>query len=71
MVSRAFLFSVDLEDTRLQLADGGRYRERVPAMTDRFLDYLGRSGGRATFFVVGNVARQYPELVRRTADRGH
>lgn len=35
------------------------------------LDLLGESGARATFFVVGDVARRHPELVKRIADAGH
>jgi len=67
----SFLFSVDLEDVRSLLADGERYRERVPQNVDTYLDFLARHGTSATFFTVGDVARRYPELIARIADAGH
>jgi peptidoglycan-N-acetylglucosamine deacetylase len=39
--------------------------------TPRVLEVLARHGARGTFFVVGEAARQHPELVRRMADDGH
>lgn len=66
-----FLFSVDLEDVRSFIDNGSRYAERVPAMTRKILDFLEAHGSRTTFFVVGDVVRRYPELVREIADRGH
>jgi polysaccharide deacetylase family protein (PEP-CTERM system associated) len=41
----------------------------VVATTHGVLDMLGEAGVRATFFVVGNVAGTYPELVREVARR--
>lgn len=66
-----YLFGVDLEDVRLRVPRGARYADRVPAMTERYLDFLARHGARGTFFVVGDVARAHPELVRRIAGAGH
>lgn len=42
-----------------------------PEHTPRLLDRLAEFGARGTFFVVGERAEQYPELVRRIADEGH
>ncbi len=42
-----------------------------PEHTPRLLDVLGRHGIAATFFVVGQQAERYPELVRRLAAEGH
>lgn len=39
--------------------------------TDILLDGLRDRGASATFFVVGEQARRYPELVRRMAAEGH
>jgi peptidoglycan-N-acetylglucosamine deacetylase len=39
--------------------------------TAAILDVLRRYGVHATFFVVGQAARRYPELVRRMVDEGH
>lgn len=44
---------------------------RVEANTDRILALLAEGGATATFFVVGWVALQRPELIRRIADAGH
>src|SRR5258706_4461436 len=37
----------------------------------RLLDLLAAEGVRATFFTTGDVARRYPEVVRRIVDGGH
>jgi peptidoglycan/xylan/chitin deacetylase (PgdA/CDA1 family) len=42
-----------------------------PVYTPRLLDMLQEKGVKATFFVVGKRADQYPEIVRRTWDEGH
>ncbi len=43
----------------------------VVSATHRLLDMLDEAGIRATFFVVGNVADTFPELVREVVRRGH
>ncbi len=45
--------------------------KRVHVGTDRILDLLAGTASKATFFVLGWVARQSPALVRRIADAGH
>jgi len=42
-----------------------------PTMTPKLLDLLDRHKARATFFVIGQYARQHPDLLRETAARGH
>jgi polysaccharide deacetylase family protein (PEP-CTERM system associated) len=44
---------------------------RYPALTRQLLDFLEAGGGRGTFFVLDEVARQTPGLVREIAARGH
>jgi polysaccharide deacetylase family protein (PEP-CTERM system associated) len=66
-----FLFSVDVEDPRLDLADGERLPARVPALVGSYLDFLRRHEAKGTFFVVGEVARRHPHVVRRIAAEGH
>ena len=39
--------------------------------TPRVLDVLKRYGVQATFFVVGQSAEQYPEIVQRIVSEGH
>jgi polysaccharide deacetylase family protein (PEP-CTERM system associated) len=67
----SYLFSVDVEDPRLELADGERRPARVPALIDLYLDFLRRRDARGTFFVVGEVARLHPETIRQIAAEGH
>ena len=44
---------------------------RVAANTERLLELLDNEGVKATFFIVGWVAQQNPELVKRIAAEGH
>jgi polysaccharide deacetylase family protein (PEP-CTERM system associated) len=66
-----FLFSVDLEDIRQLVPHGTRLRDRVEITTRPLLDLLRRHGGVGTFFVTGDVAHRYPELVAEIAADGH
>lgn len=43
----------------------------IPEVTPWVLDVLDHYGVRATFFMVGDNARRYPELVREVMARGH
>ncbi|HXF94552.1 MAG TPA: XrtA system polysaccharide deacetylase [Gemmatimonadales bacterium] len=51
--------------------DWERWPSRVEPVTAALLDLLDEAGVRATFFVLGWVARRHPRLVRAIADRGH
>ncbi len=42
-----------------------------PIFTPRVLDVLEAGDARGTFFMVGQAARQHPELVRRVSQEGH
>lgn len=44
---------------------------RVEARTQDLLDLFDRKGAKATFFTLGNVAREYPRLIRDIVARGH
>ena len=44
---------------------------RVEQSTNRLLDLFGRKGVRATFFVLGWVAKRSPELIKRIHAAGH
>ena len=48
-----------------------RFEPRLHANTDRVLALLDEHNARATFFVLGWIARRFPEVVRRVADAGH
>jgi len=47
------------------------YAQRMDEATRWLLDVLGDRGIKATFFVVGEIAKSFPSLVRRMADDGH
>jgi peptidoglycan-N-acetylglucosamine deacetylase len=57
----------DLEDNRRSSTQ----EERFVAMSNRFLDFVEERGIAATVFVVGEIARSHPQLVRRVAEGGH
>lgn len=73
------LFTVDVEEyfhaaaLERAVARTGRARleRRVLASTERLLELLEAHGARGTFFVLGEVARETPEVVRRIAAAGH
>lgn len=67
----SLLLSVDLEDVRDWVEDGHRCREAVPENTERYLHHFQKWGVKATFFVVGEVARRYPRLIGDIVDAGH
>lgn len=47
------------------------FPSRVVPSTERILTLLDESSSRATFFILGWVARRHPDLVRRIAEAGH
>ena len=60
-------FTFDLEDHRSDL----KYEKRYPQITRNVLEFLRQSEIRGTFFVVGEVAEDEPELLRDIAAEGH
>jgi polysaccharide deacetylase family protein (PEP-CTERM system associated) len=72
-------FTVDVEDyfqvegfaNAIDRSSWDGFRTRVGANTSSLLEMLARHGVRATFFVLGWVARKHPEIVRQIAASGH
>lgn len=64
---RAVLFGQCTEPTIALTFDDGPH----PLYTPLILDLLKREGIKATFFIVGVDAREFPELLRRIAVDGH
>jgi len=71
-------FTVDLEDWYHGLTSTNRRPEmwsqcesRVVQNTGRLLGLLAEHNVKATFFVLGKVAEQYPDLIRSIAAQGH
>jgi polysaccharide deacetylase family protein (PEP-CTERM system associated) len=67
----SLLLSVDLEDVRDWVKNGAGYRAAVPDNTRQYLVQFKEWGVRATFFVVGEVARRYPQLIGEIVAAGH
>jgi polysaccharide deacetylase family protein (PEP-CTERM system associated) len=70
--------TIDLEDWYQGLTSTSRQRDRWPtfenrvvANTERLLNLFEQAGIKATFFVLGYLANQYPDLIRRVMDQGH
>ena len=62
------IYGVRTEDPVVSLTfDDGPDEDETP----RLLDALAEHGAQATFFVLGERARRYPDLVRRIRSAGH
>ncbi len=77
--SRRHLLTIALEDyfqlgafnQLIQRGEWYRFEPRLERNTRRVLDLLDETGQQATFFVLGWVAEQMPELIAEVAARGH
>src|SRR3954462_15881794 len=79
-MSLANIASFDVEEHhRIEAAVGlsvsaelkADYAARMEASTRRLLDQLAGAKALATFYVVGEIARTHPKLVRDIHDAGH
>jgi polysaccharide deacetylase family protein (PEP-CTERM system associated) len=73
---RTHAFTIDVEDYWCITARDWLRRDMEPTRavvcnSDRMLETLDRYGVKATFFILGEVARSFPDLVRRIAAAGH
>lgn len=57
---------LDFDATRTE-AEWGNYEVRIHDNVDRILDILDRTNTKATFFIIGWVAKTYPEVVKKIA----
>jgi polysaccharide deacetylase family protein (PEP-CTERM system associated) len=69
-------FSFDIEDWfHSEFVPGAVRRESAESVvergTGRILDLLRATASRATFFLLGDVVREHPALLRRIVDEGH
>lgn len=78
--SSAVVLSFDVEEhdrieaarsLRLTPCQRAEYAARMEDHTCRLLDLLAEAEVRATFYIVGAIARSHPRLVRRIAAAGH
>ncbi len=64
-------FQVSAFEGRLDRSQWHTFESRVCRNTERLLDIFDEHDTRATFFVLGWVAEQFPEVVRAIHERGH
>ena len=64
-----FLFSVDVEEFDVDPPGRPFRRTPLPELLRVYLDWLGDQ--KATFFIVGDVARQFPDAIRALHEAGH
>ena len=57
---------LDFDATRTE-AEWGNYEVRIYENVDRILDILERTNTKATFFIIGWVAKTYPDVVKKIA----
>ncbi|WP_282090202.1 polysaccharide deacetylase family protein [Aquimarina algiphila] len=66
-----FLFSIDLEDVRLRVNDGLKYKPSVEKLVEQYLIFLNFYKAKATFFTVGDIPKYYPDLIKTIVAEGH
>lgn len=79
MAAAKRILTVDVEDwfhildnpETMTEEDWSRFPSRVEIETTRLLDLFDRHDQKATFFILGYIARKHPEVVREIARRGH
>lgn len=66
-----FLFSIDLEDIRFRVKDGLNYAPHVEFLVEQYLAFLKKHKSHATFFTVGDIPNNYPNLIKAIISEGH
>ena len=67
------IMSVDLEDffCDLPFETWSKYESRVIKNTNKILDLFERYEIKATFFTLGYIAEQFPDLIKEIDNKGH
>lgn len=66
------IFTIDVEDWAQSVLDNSNpVSDRVFDNTLKVMDLLKKYEQKGTFFILGNVAKKHPELIRRIAEAGH
>jgi polysaccharide deacetylase family protein (PEP-CTERM system associated) len=65
------LLSIDLEDVRDWVENGHQYKPGLDRNVAKYLEFFAELQVRATFFVVGSIARRYPALIKTILGAGH
>ena len=66
-----YLFSIDLEEINYDAVNSTIFQERTVKMVSKLLDYLEQKRMKITFFVVGQTARNHPDLIKEISLKGH
>lgn len=69
--SDLLLMSFDLEDARLFSEDGKHFPSRVELNTLKFLEFLKIHKLPCTFFTVGHIFNNHPDLIREIVNQGY
>ena len=64
---KRFTFTIDLEDHMPHRQDAPRYAQ----ITNKLLEFLEQQQVKATFFVVGQLAKDNPGIIKKVANFGH
>ena len=59
---------LDFDATRTE-AEWGKFESRIHGNVDRILDILDETNTKGTFFVIGWIAKTYPDVVRKIAEK--
>lgn len=59
---------LDFDATRTE-TEWGKYEVRIHENVDRILDILERTNTKATFMIIGWVAKTYPDIVKKIAEK--
>ena len=65
------LLSIDLEDIQRMSKRESNNPSRIYEVMNRCLNYLNKKGIKLTIFVVGDLAKQVPSLIREIIAEGH
>lgn len=69
------IFTVDLEDwyqgIEIKQSQWQSFEKRLEKSSQRLLDLLEQNDIKATFFVLGKVAEEYPGLIKYIYEKGH
>ena len=60
-------FTLDLEDHR----PNSRYEKRYPEITRHILELLDQNLIKGTFFIVGTISKNDPDLIKEISNEGH
>jgi len=66
-----FLLSIDLEDPRSLVPAAKEFPDRLFINVKRYIDFFARHNAKVTFFVVGEVALNHPDVIALILQAGH